>query len=556
MSLFVDKTILFETMHFRDGDYTSALFFKTIVNNLSYIEEYLSSYDYSIHTIEDVFDFLWLLDFIEMSKELDIFEIDEISKSRIYKLVKSININRGEFVNFIDNDPKFVFTKQNINEPMYWHIYLPKMLSLCFNEYSSSLKQNVFDYIEENLYLNVLSSFDEYQKYYSKHKVSFKKLFINLKNTEPFDDQVYTKFLLKNNNTIDAKFLSEQAQFICERAYEEIIKMGLDSEKKEITQAIYFFDEYYELARFYKLKCANKYNVYKPKIEKALTDYVEKYGYRMDSCLTDLKPFLNLLEKDDDVYKFRSLTHTLEGNKYYNNLNRVFETEERDCLSELFPPMGMIESNNYPIHRQEFMNFVLSHNSGILRSIIIHHKLSIDFLQYLFSICSSVQSNYFDNRINIYDEIGGSYEMLRYIYTHKTIKQKDNLLYKALCNGCCVNLCGTIEKILRNIIVKEESDNIYIDESKLTLGQILSRSHNLSSISDSIKYYLKYILLSDEEASTIKEKRPGRNIRNWQMHNSNDKYDKTECNDCVELLYLTISLVGDLYVTSLVHDNK
>ena len=145
MSLFVDKPILFETMHFRDGDYTSALFFKTIVNNLSYIEEYLSSYDYSIHTIEDV-----------------------------------------------------------------------------------------FDYIEENLYLNVLSSFDEYQKYYLKHKASFKNLFINLKNTEPFDDQVYTKFLLKNNNTIDAKFLSEQAQFICERAYEEIIKMGLDSEKKQI----------------------------------------------------------------------------------------------------------------------------------------------------------------------------------------------------------------------------------------------------------------------------------------------------------------------------------
>ena len=248
-----------------------------------------------------------------MSNELDIFEIDEKSKSKIHELVKTININQKEFVNFIDNDPKLVFTEQNINEPMYWHIYLPKMLSLCFNEYSSSLEQNVFDYIEENLYLNVLSSFDEYQKYYSKHKASFKKLFINLKNTEPFADQVYTKFLLKNNSIIDAKFLSEQAQFICERAYEEIVKMGLNSEKKEITQAMYFFDEYYELARFYKLKCANKYNVYKPIIKKALTDYVEKYGYRMDFCLTDLKRFLDLLEKDDNVYKFHLLTHTLKG---------------------------------------------------------------------------------------------------------------------------------------------------------------------------------------------------------------------------------------------------
>ena len=188
--------------------------------------------------------------------------------------------------------------------------------------------------------------------------------------------------------------------------------------------------------------------------------------------------------------------------------------------------------------------------------IIAHPKLSIDFSNYLMSICSHVQTNYFDDRINILNEIGGSYEMISNLYILLTKKQNDSLLYKALCNGCCVNLCGTIEKILRNIIIKEESDNIYIDESKLTLGQIFSRNHNLISISKGMKYYLKYILLTDEEASPIKEKRPGKDIRNMQMHNSNDKYDKTGYQLCVELLYLTISLVADLVVISLASENN
>ena len=554
MSLFKEKPILFETMYFKGGDYVGAFFLKNVVDNLSYIEEKISSFDYSINTIESIFDFLWLLDFIEMSKELDIFKIDENIKTKIHQLANYITIKPKEFVNFINSNPELVFAKRNINKPMYWHIYLPRMLNICFNNYSSSLKENVFDYIEKNLYLNVLSSFDVYQKYYLKHKEAFKKLFANLKNTRPFDDQIYKDFLLRKNDIIDADFLKEQATFICERAYDEIVKIGLDPENKEIMQAIHFFDEYYELARFYKLTCAYKFNLYKPKIEKALNDHILKYGQHMNFGPVDLKPALDIFEKSDDVYRFFQLTHSLNNNKYCNNLNQIFETTPPDGLSGLFPPRGKINSENYPIYRQEHIELYLSINASILNMIIVHPKLSIDFSNYLAYICSHVQINYFDEQINIFNEIGGSYEMISNLYMLNTRKQSDSLLYKALCNGCCLNLCGTIEKILRNIVVKEESNNIYIDESKLTLGQIFSRSHNLLSISEGIKYYLKYILLTDEEASPIKEKRPGKNIRNWQMHNSNEKYDKTGYQLCVELLYLTISLVVDLVVVSLQFD--
>ncbi len=554
MSLFKEKPILFETMYFKGGDYAGAFFLKNVVDNLSYIETTLSSFDYSINSIEDLFDFLWLSDFIEMANELDIFKIDEDIKTRIRNLADSIYTNPKEFIKFINNDPELVFTKQNINKPMYWHLYLPRMLNLCFNKYSTSLRQNVFDFIEENLYLNVLSSFDEYQKYYLKHKESFKKLFNSLKETRPFDDQIYKNFLLKKNDIIDLEFLKEQATFICERAYDEIIKMGLDSENKEIMQAVNFFDEYYELARFYKLKCANKYSAYKPKIEKVLNDYIVKHGQHMDFGPIDLKPALDIFEKSDDVYRFFQLTHSMKDDKYYNNLNNVFETTPPDGLSELFPPRGKVGSENYPIYRQDHIDLYLSINSSILNMIIVHPKLSVDFSNYIGAICSHVQTNYFDDQINIFKEIGGSYEMISNLYMLRTKKQSDSLLYKALCNGCCVNLCGTIEKILRNIIIKEESDNVYIDESKLTLGQIFKRTHNLSSISNGIKYYLKYILMTDEETSPIKEKRPGRDIRNWQMHNANDKYDKTSYQLCVELFYLTISLVVDLVVVSLKYD--
>ncbi len=556
MSLFKEKNILFETMYFKGGDIAGSFFLKNIIDNLLFLENRILSYDYVINSIDDVFDYLWFVDFKEMSNEIDIYKIDDQTKNRIKDLSNKIIINIKALVNFINSNPEIVFTEKNIVKPMHWHIYLPRMMSFCFERCSSSLNQNIFDFIEDNLFLNILSSFDICYKYYQKHKNSFKKLFNHLKDTKIFDDQVYVSFLMQNSKMIDPQFLSEQANFICKRAYKTIVESGLDSDKTEIMQTIHLFDKYYELACFYKLQCSNDFTTYKPKIEACLNEYVVKHGQHIDIGPINLKPILDIFEKSNDKFRFFQLTHSLKDDKYNNNFNKIFETKPHNRLTEFFPPRGKSKSDKYPFHKQEHMDLMLSIDADILNMIICHQKLSVDFSNYLLSICVHVQTNYFKERINIFEEIGGCYEVLNNLHMLQTKKQTKSLLYKALCNGCCVNLCGTIEKIIRNVVLVEESSKIYIDEKKLTLGQLLDSKFKLKSLSDGLKYYLNYFLLTDIEASAIKEQRPGKDIRNWQMHNANDKYDKTDFHLCLELFYLTISLVVDLVFVSLTPDDK
>ena len=329
--------------------------------------------------------------------------------------------------------------------------------------------------------------------------------------------------------------------------------MLLNPDNKEIMQIVHLFDEYLELANFYELQCANDYNKYKPKIEKALNEYIVRYGQRVDFGPFDLKPVLEFFENFKDVYRFFQLTHSLKNNKYVNNLDKILEAKPHNRLTEFFPPRGKTISDNYPLFKQDQIDLALQLDSTILNLIISNSNLAPDFANYILSICSHVQTNYFKNRINIFNEIGGSLEMISNIFIMQTKKQTNIPLYKALCNGCCMNLCGTIEKIIRNVFIEEESDFVYIDESKLTLGQLLNSQIKISSISEGLKYCLKYFLLTDLEV-TVKEKRPGKNIRNWLTHNANDKYDKVDYQLCIELFYLTISLVGDLVIVSLVSD--
>ena len=546
MSLFKRKPILFETMYEKDGDLAGFIFLSNVIDNMSFLETAIAEFDYSISKLEDIYDYLWFVDFIEMSKEISSFKIDNNIKVRIIELSKLIKPNNKAFIQFTNNNIDLVLGKQNIIEPMRWYRYLPRMMQICYQKLTTGLDRQVFEYFENRYYLNVLSSFYICNKYYQKNKDFFKRLFLPLKNTTPFDDQVYTKFLLNKKKNENDEFLKTQAMFICERAYCEITKIGLDSNSNRIIQIIDLFEEYYDLARVYMLKCANDFKLYKPKLLTAMDDYLTKNGQHINLGPIDLQRALDCFKNSNSSLKFFSLTHTQKGNGYFNNLDRIFENKSEANLIDAFSHINVVTSDRYPYSNQEEMELTLSLNSKILHLLISQSELATDLASYIQIICSYVQQRYFENEINILDEIGGSYEVINNLYIMQQDNQSKTLLYKSLCNGCCVNLCGTIEKILRNIFIKEKQSRIYIEEDKLTIGNLLNTKEGICSLSKGIKYYLKYYLSNDEEASEIREKRPGMNIRNKQMHNANDKYDKTDYQLCLKLFYLTLSLVGDL----------
>ena len=91
-------------------------------------------------------------------------------------------------------------------------------------------------------------------------------------------------------------------------------------------------------------------------------------------------------------------------------------------------------------------------------------------------------------------------------------------------------------------------DTLFIDPEKITLVQILESVNKLSDVSSGLRYYLEFYLSTESGFNGLKEERPGKNIRNIQMHNRNDKYENTNYNDALLLFFFAVSLLGDLFI--------
>ena len=178
-------------------------------------------------------------------------------------------------------------------------------------------------------------------------------------------------------------------------------------------------------------------------------------------------------------------------------------------------------------------------------------KLSHDFAKYLTIACASVEKNYFNGDVQISSEFFGAFEVLENIISFYRTKKGDAPITKALENGCCVNLCGTIEKILRNVLIKEVGNSLFIDPDSITLTQILNSANKLFDVSSGLRYYLEFYLSNECDFEGLKEERPGKNIRNIQMHNRNDKYENTKYNNALLLFFFAVSLLGDLLIKTL-----
>ena len=87
---------------------------------------------------------------------------------------------------------------------------------------------------------------------------------------------------------------------------------------------------------------------------------------------------------------------------------------------------------------------------------------------------------------------------------------------------------------------------IYVDIDNITLGGIIQQLRENKSISLDILDYLEYFLLKENNTKILKNERPGKNIRNIQMHNHDDKYVQTDINIILTLLYLLMLILNEL----------
>lgn len=551
MSCYIEqhKEFLDHIKYYGANDFSAGFFVKNIVDNLNTLEQSVDSLTCAVNDLMSLYQYLWICSFKKFIKDIDCYILTDDIKNRIKFLDKMIDLNNKSFIAYVNKNFEIIFTKGNHNE-VKWNSICGLILELVYEKFTGGITKDVYIFLEKNLYLTLLSKFEICKNYYSKKEndENFKSLFSNLNSTNVFDDKVYLDFLFKTKAAFKYDFLKEKARFICERTIKHIKDIVINSKNVDIYQLFCEFDEYYKLASLFKLECISDYSSTSVKLKTQLDDYLIKHGNKTNFGPIDLSSAIKKLKEDSKEFKFVYLTHNFKNKAFTNIFNYIFTLSNENNLSELFSELGNPRSEKYPYYRQHDMELFLACYIQMMIWILNDETLSIDLSKYLLLACNQVEKKYFNNEISISSEIFGSFEILENILTLYENKQEKETLVKALENGCTVNLCGTIEKILRNVLIKESNGSLFIDSDAITLTQILNPSNKLADISIGLRYFLEFYLATEMDFNGLKEERPGKNIRNIQMHNRSDKYEKTDYQTAIMLFFFLISLLNDLLV--------
>lgn len=547
-----NKELLTMIEYYGYKDFAGGIFAKNVVENLESVEKNVGAINSDVYDLVSLYQYIWISSFKKFVTEIDEFAIDDNIKDRIKQLSLKISPSNKTFVDYINKNYEIVFSK-NSHVEVKWYEIADSLLELIYVKFSNVVSDDVFSFIERTMPLTLLSKFEICQKRYlkSEHFENFKSLFDGLDKTVIFDDRIYIAFLLRTKANYQYDFLKDKANFICKRALEGIKQKGINTDNEEIMQLASLLEEYFKLAKLFKLGCVADYSSYSLKIREGLDEYLHKHGQHFDSGPIDLSPAVDLLKKGDDPLRLLQITHNLIDGAFVNNCNAILSVEKPDSLSEVFGELGNPRSDKYPYYKQQSMNLFLGLYTQIVTCVLCDESLSHDFAKYLTIACASVEQNYFNGDVQISSEFFGAFEVLENIISFYRTKKGDAPITKALENGCCVNLCGTIEKILRNVLIKEVGNSLFIDPDSITLMQILNSANKLSDVSSGLRYYLEFYLSTECDFKGLKEERPGKNIRNIQMHNRNDKYENTKYNDALFLFFFAVSLLGDLLIKTL-----
>ena len=178
----------------------------------------------------------------------------------------------------------------------------------------------------------------------------------------------------------------------------------------------------------------------------------------------------------------------------------------------------------------------------IFTGIYTDYELKEEFVIYLYEISKTIENEYFENKIQFYDEI-----VCAYYFYEEILKRKDDQILLFGISNALVNLCiSTIEKIIRNIYVKFSKDGNF-DENKSTFYQLINSDIIKSKISSGLIKIFIYYLSKSEDENLVTDDFKGFDLRNKYMHNHDNSFKESPKYAFV-CFYLLISLITELYL--------
>ena len=533
--------------------FISGFFIDDIISNIELIQENVTTSNLKVSSRETLHNYLWWYSFKEFLNNIYKFKIDENLKETLYSISKKINVDNESFVSFINSNYEAIFGEKEDDDNL-WIIIFYETITLCYGKFSKEIGRNVFDYLEKKHALRILSHFENCADYYSSHRESFESLFTGLEYTSLFDDNIYVDVLKKLNKKSDS-FLKSKAEFICKRTLDSIIAMNLNEDSYEILQITSMFAEYEKLSIQYQLKIRSDYAILKKQLTSTLDRFIKKHGEHYKSGPYDFETALNFFKENTDPLRFINFTHSFNNGDLSNSLNYILTAENKNKLSEVFNDLSRNKSDKYPYFKQDLMQLNMWVRSSILNLILLDKDLAKDMLNYVYNISLHIQKEYFEDSIDIEHEITGELDNVLSIVSYSQQGHYETDQTKTLIRGISMSICATIEKIIRNIVIKENKTETYIDPDELTLGNCFKFIYKMPSVSEGLKYHLEFYLLKEVNLQVPGIDKPGKNIRNILMHGIDDIDDKFYYETLMNLVYFLVSLINDIYVYTNPYEN-
>lgn len=349
---------------------------------------------------------------------------------------------------------------------------------------------------------------------------------------------------------------------IVEQNMQRIIDF-MDSMEKEIQQEN-IFQHYYVYEDFCEFLHKSKH----PKANDKITN-LKQYTMLLEKEIADNGHHFSFEIKGEDIeahigkvepqYEILQLTHTFDKEqncvmamsvfenvmKYQNGQSLLVDVFRNNIPHNDYFTASKIEKLqqtvsiyiivlNHYISKSERQRFVFNHIKSVIGSVC--NKLGIDYLE-----------NGLPNDIEIIEAaFYNSFEIVS-----KNQSQEKQIILQLLCYALISYICSFIEKLLREIFIKENQEQMFIDVNSLTLGDLLNIKNKV--MVEILGYEqvrcLRYFLHMDNNEV-------GENIRNKFAHFNGVTPKDFQPNTVIKVLWLLLGIVNSLTLHYLMTSEK
>lgn len=520
------------------NDFFGAINLKVEFDNAG---KYLEYYAYKANKIECLDDFIDYLFLWKQSLYINALPYikDERKKEfeQVYRLFEELfaNYKVKDVISFVNN-----------------HYF-----EICANQVIAFVSFSFISNKQKGIDKSVFIEYAQKQPYiwYRNLKNQIKYLLLNKDIVEILFSQAnFDKYML---GMYDLMFecLSILAKYpifnsIVEQNMQRIIDF-MDSMEKEIQQEN-IFQHYFVYEDFCEFLHKSKH----PKANDKITN-LKQYAMLLEKEIADNGHHFSFEIKGEDIeahigkvepkYEILQLTHAFD--KEQDCIMSVFENvmknqNEQSSLVDVFrnniphndyfttSKIGKLQQTvsiyiivlNHYISKPERQKFVFTYIKSVIGSVC--NKLGIDYLE-----------NGLPNDIEIIEAaFYNSFEIVS-----KNQSQEKQIILQLLCYSLISYICSFIEKLLREVFIKENQEQMFIDVNSLTLGDLLNINNKVmvGILGYEQVRCLRYFLHMDNNEV-------GENIRNRFAHFNGVTPKDFQPNTVIKVLWLLLGIVNSL----------